>query len=126
MDVGGDDRGALALGRLSQAIAEENNYDLYMVINYYRPLTRDIASILEVRQEIEIAGRLKFTGVINNSNLGAQTDEACVLDSVEFAKGCAEAMGLPLVLTTVEKNLYPSLVGKIENLYPLTLQKRPV
>ena len=53
IDVGGDDRGALALGRISPAIMEENDYNAYLVINKYRPLTPDVASTLEVMAEIE-------------------------------------------------------------------------
>ena len=40
VDLGGDDRGALALGRLAPAILEENDFDLFAVINMFRPLTK--------------------------------------------------------------------------------------
>ncbi len=126
VDVGGDDRGALALGRLTPLLREENDYDLFMVINWYRPLTRDVQSILEVKQEIEEAGRLPFTGIINNSNLGAETTAQCVLDSMDFAYGVSEAAGLPLVMTTVEERLYDGLKGKIDHLFKMKLQARPV
>ena len=53
LDIGGDDRGALALGRLAPAIRKENDYEMLMVINCYRPLTRDAASTIEVMREIE-------------------------------------------------------------------------
>ena len=49
VDVGGDDRGAYALGRLSPAIREENNYDILLVVNRFRPLTPDAASTGAVR-----------------------------------------------------------------------------
>ena len=41
LDVGGDDRGALALGRYVPAIQEENEYEMLFVFNRSRPLTRD-------------------------------------------------------------------------------------
>ena len=126
IDVGGDDRGALALGRLSRMISDENNYDMFLVINKYRPLTPDAASVKEVLDEIEEAGRLKFTGIINNSNLGAETDAQCILDSVQFAKEVSELTGLPVVLTSVEEKFMKELSGKIGNLFPMKLQKRPV
>ena len=126
VDVGGDDRGALALGRLTAMIREENDYDLFMVINWYRPLTRDVASIMEVKAEIEEAGRLPFTGIINNSNLGAETTAQSVLDSIEFAEGVSKASGLPLVMTSVEESLYDELKNKIDNVFPMKLQARPV
>jgi MinD-like ATPase involved in chromosome partitioning or flagellar assembly len=126
IDVGGDDRGALALGRLSGMIREENNYDMFLVINKYRPLTPDAQSVAEVMQEIEEAGRLKFTGIINNSNLGSGTDAEGILGSLDYAKEVSELTGLPLVLTSVEEKFYDELKGKIDNLFAMKLQKRPV
>lgn len=126
IDVGGDDRGALALGRISPAIREENDFDMFLVVNFYRPLTRDIPSILEVKREIETACGLPFTGIINNSNLGAETDADVVLASVPFIRELTEASGLPLLFTSVEERLVPELTGKIDKLFPMTLQKRPV
>ena len=35
LDVGGDDRGALALGRYAPAILEEGNYENIVVANFY-------------------------------------------------------------------------------------------
>lgn len=126
VDVGGDDRGALALGRLSPMLREEDDYDMYLVINMYRPLTKTPEEVVQVVAEIEAAGRLKFTGIINNSNLGAATDAQTVLDSSEYAEETARITGLPLVLTTVEERLYDELKDQIANLWPLKLQKRPV
>lgn len=124
IDVGGDDRGALALGRLSPEIREENNYEMLLVINKFRPLTPDAQSTLEVMQEIEQAGGLKFTSLVNNSNLGEITTAEDVLGSVEYANAVAELTGLPVKCTTVKKELYTELEGKIENLLPLELQEK--
>ena len=55
IDVGGDDRGALALGRWRDAILAENNFEMLFVVNRFRPLTRDASSTLEVLREIEAA-----------------------------------------------------------------------
>ena len=79
--VRGDDRGALALGRLAPAIIKENDYDMLMVINCFRPLTRKAAEVIEVMREIEHAGGIKFTGLVNNSNLGEETTPEDVLSS---------------------------------------------
>lgn len=126
IDVGGDDRGALALGRIAPQIIKENDYDMLMVINRFRPLTPDAESTLEIMREIELAGGIKFTGLINNSNLGAQTEKEDILSSVKYANEVSALSGLPVVLTTVEERLYNNLSGEIENLFALKLQKRPV
>ncbi len=126
VDVGGDDRGALALGRLSPGLREEAAYDMWLVANRFRPLTRTADEVLEVMREIETACGLRFTGIINNSNLGAETTAQTVLSSVDFGRECSRVTGLPLVMTTVEASLAEELAGKVPNLFPLTLQKRPV
>jgi hypothetical protein len=124
LDVGGDERGALALGRLVPKIKEENDYDMFYVINKFRPLTRDIPSAKEVFDEIENACKLKFTGIINNSNLGRETTAEDVISSVEFAENLAKTLNLPLIFTSVSENMYDELKDKIQNLYPLTMQKK--
>ena len=124
LDVGGDERGALALGRLVPKINEENDYDMFYVINKFRPLTRDIPSAKEVFDEIENACKLKFTGVINNSNLGRETTAEDVISSVEFAENLAKTLNLPLIFTSVTEELYDKVKDKIQNLYPLTMQKK--
>jgi len=124
LDIGGDDRGALALGRIAAAILEENNYEMFAVINKYRPLTRDAASTVEVLREIEWACRMKFTAVINNSNLGRETDAQTVLDSLEYAEEVAKLMGLEKILTSAEERLCPELEGRVPGLLALKLQKK--
>lgn len=122
IDVGGDDRGALALGRIAPAIIEENNYECLLVINKFRPLTPDVASTLEVMGEIEAAGKIKFTGIVNNSNLGEETTAEDVLGSISYAEEFSKASGLPIKCTSVNEKLFNELEGKIENLFPLRLQ----
>jgi len=123
LDIGGDDRGALVLGRLAPKILVENDYDMLMVMNCYRPLTRDAASTLEVMREIEFAGGIRFTGLINNSNLGVQTTVEDVLASREYAEEVSGLAGLPVVMTSVRQELYPAVEGKVPNAFPLGLQK---
>ena len=124
IDIGGDDRGALALGRWRDAILAEDNYEMLFVINKFRPLTSDPESTLEVMREIEFAAKMKFTSVVNNSNLGNETTPENVLGSMAYANAVCELSGLPLKMTTVHESLYPALRDKIENLFPLHLQRK--
>lgn len=126
VDVGGDERGALALGRISGAVREENDYDMFLVVNRYRPLTPDAQSTLEIMHEIEAAAALPFTGIINNSNLGAETTTETILSSMPYAEEISRLSGLPVLLTGAERDLAAELEGRIDGLFPLHLQKRPV
>jgi len=122
IDVGGDDSGAMVLGRLAPAITAEDSYEMWLVVNRYRPMTPDIPSTVEVMREIEAAAGLRFTGIVNNSNLGDATSAGVVLRTADYAAELSEVTGLPLVATTVDARLYEELKGKVENLIPLQLQ----
>ncbi len=124
LDVGGDDRGALALGRLTPSILKENDYEFLLVANFFRPLTRDTNELLEVMGEVEAAAGMKFMGIVNNSNLGEETTPEDVLSTVSLANAFSKECGLPIVMTTVSEKLYPTLEGKIEHLFPIKLQKK--
>ena len=124
IDVGGDDRGALALGRLTPAILAENSYEMLMVINCYRPLTRDAESTIEVMREIEAACKIPFTGLVNNSNLGRDTTAQDILDSLSYANAVAKASGLPVTMTAFDERLAESLLQCVPNPFPLKLQKK--
>jgi len=124
LDIGGDDRGALALGRLTDGILKENNYEMFFVINCYRPLTEDAKSTLEVMAEIENACKIKFTALINNSNLGDETKAQDVIDSLSYASEISALTGLPIAYTAVWHSLAGELQDRVENLLPIKLQEK--
>ena len=122
LDVGGDERGVYALGRYVPYILEENDYEMLFVVNFYRPLTQTADDAEEVLREIEQATALRFTGIVNNSNLGVQTTPEDVLRTAPLAKELSERTGLPVKFTSFEA----SLNVPCETPFPLKLQKRPV
>lgn len=124
IDVGGDDRGALALGRFSDGIIADGSYELLFVISKYRPLTKTADDVIEVIAEIENACHMKVTGIVNNSNIGDETTAEDVLSSLEYANEVSEKTGIPIRMTTVREAIYDELKDKIENLMPISLYVR--
>ena len=124
MDIGGDDRGAYALGRYVPAIREENNYRMVFVANCYRPLTRTPQEALEVMREIEAACGLAFTDIVNNSNLGPETDAQTVLASLDYVNQLSQLSGLPIFAHTAQSQVAKALEGQLENVFPLQLQEK--
>ena len=122
MDIGGDDRGAYALGRYVPAMKEEGNYRMVFVANCYRPLTRTPEEALEVMREIENACGLTFTDIVNNSNLASETTPETILASKDYMEKLSQLSGLPIWLTTAEKEVAAQL--DTENVLPLTLQEK--
>ena len=124
MDIGGDDRGAYALGRYVPFIKEENNYRMIFVANAYRPLTATPEDAMEVMGEIETACGLKFTDIVNNSHLGNFTDVQTVLDTQDYIEKLCALSGLPLFCTTVREDLAAAVGAHIPNVLPLQLQEK--
>ena len=122
VDIGGDDRGAYALGRFADAIKAEGNYRMAFVLNRYRPLTSTVEDAVEIMKEIEAACGIQFTCIVNNSNIGSETTREDLLDSVGFAEAVSCATGLPIWLHTGEKHVVEG-ISEIPTL-PLTLQKK--
>ncbi|MBE6593146.1 MAG: hypothetical protein E7642_04035 [Ruminococcaceae bacterium] len=122
IDIGGDDRGAYALGRFSEAIKAEDNYRMAFVINRFRPLTSTVEDTVEIMREIEAAAGIRFNCIVNNSNIGTETTADTVLESVKFAEELSLATGLPIWLHTVEKDIAKEISGI--PILPLKLQKK--
>ena len=124
MDIGGDDRGAYALGRYVPFMKEENNYRMAFVANCYRPLTRTPEDALEVMREIEAACGLAFTDIVNNSNLGTETVPETLLDSVDFVSELSAKSGLPVFAHTAEATVAAALQNRLTPVFPLQLQEK--
>jgi hypothetical protein len=124
MDIGGDDRGAYALGRFAPFILEENNFRMAFVVNFCRPLTQNAEDALEVMREIEAACGLQFTCIVNNTNLGSETDAEILSDSLEPLEALSQLSGLPVWFHTARADLIPALGADISPVFPLQLQKK--
>lgn len=121
IDLGGDDRGAYAMGRYSHLVKEENDYEMLFVFNAYRPLTRTPEDAVAIMREIEDASKIKFTGIVNNSNIGDITTKENVISSFECAEKISKMTNLPIVMTTVKKELKDEFFKDDETIVPIKL-----
>ncbi|MEF9853947.1 MAG: hypothetical protein RSA00_01760 [Hydrogenoanaerobacterium sp.] len=127
IDVGGDDAGAAALGRYSNMLKEEDDYDLFYMINSYRYLTKSPKEAVQILREIEAASRVNATGIINNSNLSYDTSAQTVLASLDYANAVASEAGIPIVATCYDKSLDKDIssLGGVTNPYPIDIYVKP-
>ena len=124
MDIGGDDRGAYALGRFVPEILQENDYRMAFVANCCRPLTRTPEDALEIMREIEQACGLRFTCIVNNSNLGELTDAQVILDSLAYIQKLCQLSGLPLWMHTAQQKVKDQLPALDAPVLGMTLQEK--
>ena len=125
VDVGGDDAGAIGLGRYAEGFSAyaPDQLDLWYVVNRYRYLTEEPGETLKLMYEIEAVSRMRHTGIVNNSNLGKETTADTVLQAVPYAEEIAAQAKLPLVhlLFQAERRLPESR----RRLHRRRLQDRP-
>ncbi len=122
MDIGGDDRGAVALGRYAPYILEENDFEMIFVANFMRPLTLTPADALEVMREIEQAGGIPFTSIVNNTNLGPLTEPETVLSGLEKCRELSALCGLPVLFTSARRDIASKL--DISPLLAIDIQRK--
>ncbi|MBQ9922719.1 MAG: hypothetical protein IJO52_11060 [Clostridia bacterium] len=107
-DVGGDDAGAIALCGFSEGF-KKCGYEMYYVINKCRPQIEDPLDAAEMMKDIESVSGMKFTALINNTNLGAETDRSVILEGMEYAEEVSRITGLGIAATTVPEALRDEL-----------------
>lgn len=95
LDVGGDDDGAVALGRYKQFF-DKADYEMSLVVNTKRPLSSTIDEIIEMKENIEIASRLKVTNIIADTNIADETTKDVIVNGYETVKEAAKKLNLPV------------------------------
>lgn len=124
VDVGGDDAGAVALGRYAPEIAK-GRYSMLYVYNHYRYLTLEPAGALEILQEIEAASRLQHQFIINNSNLGEETSVSVIERSFPACSELSKQSGLPIACVSAPRRMAEMLSCR-EPVFPIDLYvKKP-
>ncbi|MGN0677978.1 MAG: cobalamin biosynthesis protein CobQ, partial [Ruminococcus sp.] len=124
IDVGGDDAGATALGRYSQALEKfHDDIEMIYVINAYRYLTPTPDDALELMYEIENASHMKHTAIVNNSNLGSETTPETIENSFEFAEEISLKAELPILFNACREDLAEFIEDK--NLMPIKVYVKP-
>ena len=120
IDIGGDDRGATALGGHAERI-EREDYEMLLVVNVFRPQSRNIHEILQIKNDISLSSRLPFTGIINNANLGASTSLEDIYESIPLIEEVSAITGLPVKFASMARSLCET--GRMErsDVFPMDI-----
>lgn len=113
MDAGGGES-AIALGQLKRYF-DQTSYQALLVVNTRRPFTASAAGIRDTLQRIEQVSRLKISGLVSNTNLGAETTAEQVTAGLAIVEQAAAALNLPVKWLVV-----PAwLAGSVQSSRPL-------
>ena len=112
-DVGGDPMGATALGAFAPLL-KNRGYQMFLVLNPYRPFTKDIPSVTEMLKDIEVSSRLTVAGIVSNPNLGRETRLTTILEGNARIHEIADALNLPIVFYGVSAEYADRLAEKLD------------
>jgi hypothetical protein len=123
IDVGGDPNGARALGRFREYFLRES-YQFHIVVNPYRPNTRNVKDTLKLINELAVTSRLQPNGLISNINLGPETTLEIWQEGLPFIRELAKQSNLPMIRHVVEEHFWAKHQDFFANIpvYPITLR----
>ncbi|MFR5889599.1 MAG: hypothetical protein ACLUFM_01130 [Lachnospiraceae bacterium] len=121
VDVGGDDSGAVALGRY--------------VRGYLKRTTTKCCSCAAIppsrkprrcaRRNRDRGGvRIPFTAIADNSNLGDETTAKDIESSAEYVSELSALCGLDVKFVSARHDIAPDVRGRAAEVFPLRLQKK--
>ncbi len=126
VDVGGDPVGARALGRFNQYFMAEP-YDFWVVINPFRPETRNADEAARLIESLQNAGRIGATGLVANINLGRETTLEIWRQGLPVIHEIAGRMELPIMFYAVESGFLADNIDFFTGypVFPLQLAMLP-
>jgi len=104
LDVGGDEVGSIVLGSFS-SILQGLDYEMSMVVNTYRPFTRELEQIIQLSLELEKSSRLKLTGIVSNPHLLNQTEREIIIKGHNLIEQVARELKLPIRFICIDEKL---------------------
>lgn len=125
LDVGGDDAGAMALGRTSDGLQTCSDIAVYCVVNCYRYLEAEPEEDCALLRDMEHASRMRATALINNSNLGSETTAADIEQSAAYCERLSALTGLPVAFTAVKRELVDQVHMK-GTVFPVDIHVKPI
>ena len=123
LDIGGDDAGAMVLGRFRDYILEDD-YEMFYVINEKRSMSCDFEENLNLLGAIENVTGLEVSRIINNTHLCSETTEKIILDSMDFTKKFCEISKKEYGFSCIEEKFYNNLVNEIDKPYKVKIYNK--
>ncbi|ACA60112.1 conserved hypothetical protein [Candidatus Desulforudis audaxviator MP104C] len=125
-DVGGDDIGARVLGRFRPFLPAEQ-YAVFFVVNTCRPQVATLTDIHRMVDRVERAARVRIDYLVNNTNLGLETEAATVIAGRRMLDSVVRARGVPLAFTGVRPEIAEAVraLDPVTPVLPLKLFMRP-
>ena len=109
-DVGGDKIGSVALGQYHKFFENKDlDIEFIFVVSARRPATDDVDRVIKLYDLISYIGRIEITGLLNNTNLGTETEPEHLLEGQEVLLEVSKKIGKPISYVAGTKEIFEAL-----------------
>jgi hypothetical protein len=124
-DVGGDDTGAVALGRYKPYF-DRDEREMLFVVNALRPFSSNASDIADLYARIAGRARMEAAALINNTNFGAKTSPEDVVRGHEVVLEASRLLGIPVRAVTATQDILSRLPEELRAIAcPIVTRMRP-
>ena len=124
IDVGGDNVGGRVVGRFAKQF-EQDDYDMFYVVNANREKTQTAKEVLGYIHAIEASSKLKVTGLVNNTHMLRETTVEDILKGQEVAREVSKIRNIPIKYVCCLESLVDKLPTDLEgDILPIKLYLR--
>ena len=100
IDVGGNDDGAVVLSSLKEYIDSQES-TTHFIVNPFRPFTDTVDKTIDHIERLSQKSRRKIDYLINNANLGEETEEKHIEYGESFLKKVSKVTNIPVLATVI-------------------------
>jgi len=105
LDVGGNERGAMALTQFAPEIRAAG-YALLLVVNASRPLASSVDALCTLSDRLAQVAQLSITALISNTHFMKETRREDVLQGISLCREASKRLHIPLLCAAVERDLW--------------------
>lgn len=102
-DIGGGEGASFVLRQFPEIV--EFPYDLFYVVNTYRPFTKKEEEIIKNINDIEAATEFTITGIIVNSNLREKTVKENIIEGYRIVKEVSKKLDREIKFVGIREDL---------------------
>ncbi len=102
-DIGGGEESSFILRQFPEL--REFPYNLFFVVNIFRPFTQTKEEIENAIKTLESASGLKISGIVSNSHLREHTKKEDVIKGYKVVKEVSGVLGIPIAFVGVKESM---------------------
>jgi len=118
-DIGGGEESSFILRQFPEL--REFPYNLFFVVNVFRPFTQTMEEIGNAMKILESATGLKISGIVSNSHLREHTKKEDVIKGYKVVKEISEVLGIPIAFIGVRESMVSEFRNEefYEHIFPI-------